>query len=72
MTNAELTLRLARATCSSRANAADYLDQTVYSILKRLKKGENADWPGLGVFVADILPSQQRVTKQKVEKVARP
>lgn len=77
MTNTELTLRLARATRSSRAEAADYLDQTVLSILKRLKQGECADWPGLGVFVTDLTPRQQHkrpalIEDPESEKVACP
>lgn len=72
MTNDELSLRLARATRSSRAEAADYLDQTVLSILKQLKRGQRADWPGLGVFIADLEPRQQKGGANEPKKVACP
>jgi nucleoid DNA-binding protein len=50
MNKTDLTRRLARATHTSDAQAADYLDQALLSILKRWKHGETAIWPGLGVF----------------------
>jgi nucleoid DNA-binding protein len=51
MNKSELTRRLARSTHSSEAQAADYLDLAVNSILKRTKRGEKVAWPGLGVFL---------------------
>jgi hypothetical protein len=56
MNKTDLTRRLARAAHSSRAEAADYLDQAVLAILKRWKHGQITDWPGLGVVSRDIAP----------------
>lgn len=54
MRKSEITRRLARASNSSNAEAADYLDQAVLSILKRWKHGQFTPWPGLGVFSSSI------------------
>jgi nucleoid DNA-binding protein len=48
MNKTELTRRLARAYRTSRAEAADTLDLTVLSILKRWKRGQAASFPGVG------------------------
>jgi nucleoid DNA-binding protein len=61
MNKTDLTRRLARAAHTSRAEAADYLDQAVLAILKRWKHGEMTDWPGLGVFSRDL--AQPRLSK---------
>ena len=53
MNKTDLTRRLARVTRTSRAEAADYLDQSVLSILKQWKHGQQVAWPGLGVFSKD-------------------
>ncbi len=50
MNKTDLTRRLARVTRSSRAEAADYLDHAVLSILKQWKHGQPVAWPGLGVI----------------------
>lgn len=56
----EITRRLARASNSSNAEAADYLDQAVLSILKRWKHGQFTSWPGLGVFSSGTLIANTR------------
>ena len=50
MNKSGITRRLALAANTSNAEAADYLDQAVLSILKRWKHGQFTPWPGLGVF----------------------
>ena len=50
MNKSGITRRLALASNTSNAEAADYLDQAVLSILKRWKHGQFTSWPGLGVF----------------------
>ena len=50
MNKSGITRRLALASNTSDAEAADYLDQAVLSILKRWKHGQCTPWPGLGVF----------------------
>ena len=47
MNKIDLTRRIARATKSSRAAAADSLDQALHSVLKRWKRGEPSVWPSL-------------------------
>ncbi len=66
MDKLELTRRLARATHSSQAQAADYLDLAVLSILKRAKRGHAANWPGLGQFTKDL--SFQSDSSQKASR----
>jgi nucleoid DNA-binding protein len=51
MNRNELASRLARQTRSTRAAAADRLDQLVHDILVRLRRGEKVTLPGLGTFV---------------------
>ncbi|MBM3758895.1 MAG: hypothetical protein FJW36_01480 [Acidobacteria bacterium] len=55
MNKSGLARRLARASKTSNAEAADYLDYAVLSILKRWKHGHDTSWPGLGVFCRDLL-----------------
>lgn len=54
MKKSDFTRQLARSTGTRRAQAADYLDQTMLSILKRWKRGEEITWPGLDVYAADL------------------
>jgi nucleoid DNA-binding protein len=44
---------LARHENTSIAEAADRLDQLVHQLLVKLRHGEEATWPGLGVFRPD-------------------
>lgn len=55
MNKQELACRLARVTKTSDAEAADYLDQAVFSILTSWKHGRAPSWPGLGVFARDLI-----------------
>lgn len=57
MKKAALARRLARVAKTSHAEAADYLDQSVLSILKLWKHGQPADWPGLGLLTRDGIKS---------------
>lgn len=50
MNKTGITRRLALAANTSNAEAADYLDQALLSILKRWKHGQFTAWPGLGIF----------------------
>lgn len=59
MNKTALARELARATKTTNAEAADYLDQAVLSILKRWKHGEDTSWPGLGVFHSDLRPGRK-------------
>ncbi len=68
MNKADITRRLARSNQSSQAEAADYLDQAVLSILKGWKHGQPTVWPGLGTFGCQI-PKQ---SKRKVAKTEAP
>jgi nucleoid DNA-binding protein len=67
MNKSDITRRLARTTHTSQAEAADYLDQAVLSILKRWKHGEQTVWPGLGVFSRDLPKSPKRKTARTGE-----
>ena len=60
MKKSVLTSRLALATKTTEAEAADYLDFTVLSILKSWKHGHSAHWPGLGVFSRELRTQQAR------------
>lgn len=53
MNKSGLTRRLARASNTTNAEAADYLDFTVLAILKDWKHGQPATWPGLGILSCD-------------------
>lgn len=50
MKKPEMARRLARQVGVSNAEAADQLDQVVNQILKKLRKGQAAPFPGLGRF----------------------
>ena len=60
MNKSGITRRLALASNTSNAEAADYLDQAVLSILKRWKHGQFTSWPGLGVFSSGTLIANTR------------
>lgn len=68
MNKSGLTRRLAKLTQTTNAEAADYLDAAVLSILKRWKHGEKTNWPGLGVFAPELSPS----TKPKKARTEAP
>jgi hypothetical protein len=50
MNKTDLARRLARTSRKSQARAADNLDRLVCGILARVRRGESASLPGLGVF----------------------
>ena len=50
MKKEELTNEIARRSKISRAAAADQLDRMVEEILQRVRRGEPADIPGLGIL----------------------
>ena len=50
MKKPEMAKRLARQVGVSNAEAADQLDHVVHQILKKLRKGQAAAFPGLGRF----------------------
>lgn len=65
MKKSDFTRQLARSTGTRRAQAADYLDQTMLSILKRWKRGEEISWPGLDVYRADLKRERFNVEVKK-------
>ena len=50
MKKEQLARRLAKESHITPAAAADQLDRLVYDILKRVRSGESASFPGLGTF----------------------
>ena len=50
MNKSDLASRLAKQTRSSKAEAADQLDRVVHGIVANLRKGQPAQFPGLGTF----------------------
>ena len=50
MRKPEIAKRLARQSGVTPAEAADQLDRVVHQILSKLRKGEEAPFPGLGRF----------------------
>ncbi|HLI82350.1 MAG TPA: HU family DNA-binding protein [Bryobacteraceae bacterium] len=50
MRKPEMAKRLARRSGVSAAQAADRLDEAVYQILRKLRRGQEAPLPGLGKF----------------------
>lgn len=50
MKKPEMAKRLARQVGVSNAEAADQLDHVVHQILKKLRQGQAAPFPGLGRF----------------------
>ena len=53
MKKEELARRLARQSHITTAAAADQLDRVVHEILRRVRTGQSASLPGLGVFRPD-------------------
>ena len=53
MKKEELARRLAKESHITTAAAADQLDRVVHEILKRVRTGQSASLPGLGVFRPD-------------------
>ena len=51
MKKSELAKRLARQSRATPAEAAVQLDRVIHQILSRLRKGQPAPLPGLGVFM---------------------
>ncbi len=60
MNKADITRRLAKSSHRSQAEAADYLDQAVLSILKGWKHGHATLWPGLGLLSRDLPKDPKR------------
>ncbi len=56
MKKPELAGRLARAGRISKARAADQLDSVVHRIVRSLRQGEAAVFPGLGTFQPGARP----------------
>jgi len=50
MKKAEIAKKLARRAGVTRAEAADGVDRVVREVLSRLRRGHDAEWPGLGRF----------------------
>ncbi len=53
MKKQELARRLAKESHITTAAAADQLDRVVHEILQRVRTGQSASLPGLGVFRPD-------------------
>jgi nucleoid DNA-binding protein len=53
MKKEQLARRLARESHISTAAAADQLDRVLHDILKRVRSGQSASFPGLGTFHPD-------------------
>jgi nucleoid DNA-binding protein len=64
MKKPEVAKRLARQVGVSNAEAADQLDHVVNQILKKLRKGQAAPFPGLGRFT--LGPKGVRFEKEKL------
>ena len=60
MNKSDITRRLAKSSQRPQAEAADYLDHAVLSILKGWKHGQPTVWPGLGVFSRDLSKQPKR------------
>lgn len=56
MKKADLTKRLAKRSHLTEAAAADQVDRVVHEILKRVRKNQAANLPGLGTFA----PGQEK------------
>ncbi len=67
MKKAEIAKRLARQSGVSNAEAADQLDRVIHQILSKLRKGQQAPLPGLGLFT----PGPKGSYQFKKEKPAR-
>jgi nucleoid DNA-binding protein len=53
MKKEQLARRLAKESRISTAAAADQLDRVLHEILKRVRSGQSAPFPGLGTFRPD-------------------
>ena len=53
MKKQQLARRLAKESHISTAAAADQLDRVLHDILKRIRGGQSASFPGLGTFRPD-------------------
>jgi nucleoid DNA-binding protein len=77
MKKEELVRRLAKESHTTAAAAADQLDRVVHGILKRVRSGQSASFPGLGTFLPDhkngfqfdVTP-QRRTDRGKSKKAA--
>jgi nucleoid DNA-binding protein len=56
MKKAQLVKRLARESGISTAAAADQLDDILGGILRRVRRGQSAPLPGLGIFLPGLKP----------------
>jgi hypothetical protein len=79
MKKAQLVKRLARESGISPAAAADQLDNILSGILRRIRRGQSAPLPGLGVFLPgpkpgfhfeETLPSGARRVKAQAGRKA--
>jgi nucleoid DNA-binding protein len=52
MNKEQIARRLAKESRITPAAAADQLDRVVHDILKRVRNGQSASFPGLGTFLA--------------------
>ena len=57
MNKEQLVRRLARESGISAAAAADQLDSILTGILRRVRKGQSASFPGLGTFLPGPRPA---------------
>ena len=81
MKKAQLAKRLARESGISTAAAADQLDRILSGILRRIRRGQSASLPGLGIFLPGPKPGfhfeeslprgAQRVKAQAGRKMAQ-
>ena len=53
MKKEQLARRLAKESHITTAAAADQLDRVLHDILKRVRSGQRASFPGLGTFLPD-------------------
>jgi nucleoid DNA-binding protein len=53
MKKEQLARRLAKESHITTAAAADQLDRVLHDILKRVRSGQSASFPGLGTFLPD-------------------
>ena len=54
MKKSDIAIEIARETGVTESEAADQVDEAVTSILKKLKKGRPASFPGLGSLRRDL------------------
>jgi nucleoid DNA-binding protein len=77
MKKEQLAQRLAKESNITTAAAADQLDRVLHDILKRVRSGQSASFPGLGTFLPnrkngfqfDTVP-QPRADKGKSKKAS--